>query len=58
MFFKKNKKTEVINIEIPDTSTYKPKIDLFKERNGENPLKNNPKFEEWKKRQQNSNLYN
>lgn len=39
MFFKKNKKTEVINIEIPDTSTYKPKIDLFKERNGENPLK-------------------
>lgn len=55
MFFKKNKKTEVINIEIPDTSSYKPKIDLFKERNGENPLKNNPKFEEWKKRQQNSN---
>lgn len=28
------------------------KIDLFKDRNGANPLKTNPKFEEWKQRQQ------
>ena len=28
----------------------KSKIDLFKERNGENPLQNNPKFEEWKQK--------
>lgn len=55
MFFKKKKNIEIIDIEIPDTSTYKPKIDMFKDRNGENPLKNNPKFEEWKKRQKDSN---
>lgn len=55
MFFKKKKETEVIHFEIPDTSTYIPKNDLFKDRTGENPLKNNPKFEEWKKRQQDSN---
>lgn len=30
---------------IPDT-----KIELFKDREGVNPLKDNPKFEEWKKR--------
>lgn len=28
----------------------KPKIDLFKNREGSNPLKENAKFEEWKKR--------
>lgn len=33
----------------------KPKIDLFKDRNGVNPLNDNPKFEEWKKKYQNSN---
>lgn len=28
----------------------KSKIDLFKERNGENPLQSNLKFEEWKQK--------
>lgn len=32
------------------TIVAKSKIDLFKERNGENPLQNNPKFEEWKQK--------
>ena len=29
----------------------KSRIDLFKDRNGTNPLRDNPKFEEWKKKQ-------
>jgi len=31
----------------------KTDIDLFKDRSGANPLQNNPKFEEWKRKQQN-----
>lgn len=32
------------------TTRAKPKRDLFKNREGVNPLKDNPKFEEWKKK--------
>lgn len=32
------------------TIVAKPKIDLFKNRDGAEPLKDNPKFEEWKKK--------
>ena len=32
----------------------KTKIDMFKDHNGVNPLKDNPKFEEWKRKQNNS----
>lgn len=45
-----------MNLHCTCTIVAKPKNDLFKERNGENPLKNNPKFEEWKKKQQNNHI--
>lgn len=32
----------------------KSKIDLFKDRGGANPLKDNPKFEEWKRKYKDS----
>ncbi len=34
----------------------KTKRDLFKDRDGINPLQNNPKFEEWKRKQQNNSI--
>lgn len=43
-----------MNLHCTCTIVAKTKKSVFKERNGENPLKNNPKFEEWKKKQQNN----
>ena len=36
------------------TIVAKPKINLFEDRSNENPLKSNPKFEEWIKKQNNT----
>ncbi len=45
-----------IHLKCKCTIKAKAKIDLFKDRKNVNPLKNNPKFEEWIKKQQNNSV--